>query len=289
MKSELVREPRIKLLLAALVVLCATPMIQPLIPFNVYWMPLFWAASAIPVGALLTVSFWVGMGNSPLVLRLILGLVGAIYAALWGCTSIILVQRLNSPSGVTQNQPISWIAHVSQYALLVTVFGGTFMALRRWWRLELAANVDSPSPSKAQFSILNILLLTAAVAVVMALIRVSRTTPTANIGSGMLAATVLGFGTFFFNTACAAFAALSPTPTRRNCMLVLCVSALLGFAISLASGHERVWWWLIIGGAFISVVPTAVVLMSLLVVRSAGYRLIRKSSVTLSASSETAL
>ncbi|QDT74534.1 hypothetical protein [Lacipirellula limnantheis] len=279
MKSELISEPRIKRLLTVLTVLCATPMVQPLIPFNILWMPLFWAASAIPVGALLTVSFWVGMGNYPLVARLLSGLFFAIYAALWGCVSIVLVQSQNSPNGVTLNQPLFWITQLAQFALLMLLFGGMFMVLRHWWRLERSTRDDSPTSSKAQFSILNILLLTAVAAVVMALIRVSRSTAAENIVSGTLAATALGFGVFFFNTACAAFATLSPTPTRRNCILVLSISAVLGVGISVAAGQDRAAWCLIFGGALISVIPTAVVLLSLLVVRSVGYRLIRKSAI----------
>lgn len=198
-------------------------------------MPLFWTASAIPVGALLTLSFWVGLGNPPFVGRVVLGLIGAIYAAFWWCVSTVLVQRLNSPNDVTQTPYL--MVQVAQFALLVIIFGLLFLTLRPWWKLE--CNSELQTPSKAQFSILNLLMLTASTAVVMALVRASRSDPAA-LDSGMIAANVLGFGTFFFNTVCAAFAALCPTSVRRNCLLVLCTSALLGVAISLASGQDRV-------------------------------------------------
>ena len=250
--------------MATLAVLCALPLVQQIIPFNIYWLPVIWAACAFPVGALLTLSFWVGLGNSPLLSRLVLGVVGAVYTAFW----VSLIQVLEAPRHESAN---FWLTQLAQFILLVVVFGGLFMILRKWWRLALVAEPDVQSPSKSQFSVLHLLLLTAAAAVVMAMVRASRASDNA-----MLVATVLGFSIFFFNTAAAAFAALGQSPPRTNCVLALAVAALLGVAISLASGQDRAAWWLVAGGSLISVIPTGVVITSLLVVRSIGYRLVRK-------------
>jgi hypothetical protein len=205
-------------------------------------------------------------------------MLGAAYAAVW-VVAPDLVQLHTMPNGFADVNLSFWLFQAFQQVFLVAVFGGMFMVLRIWWSLARSPGSDSQTQSKAQFSILNVLLLTAAAAVVMALIRVSRAPSGIGTDSGMVAATVLGFGIFFFNTACAAFAALSPSPVKRNCVLVLCISALLGVAISLATGQDRAAWWLIGGGVLISVITTAVVIASLLVVRSAGYRLIRRTQL----------
>lgn len=263
-------------LVAFLLVSCAAPLIHAVLPWNAYWMPVIWAASAVPVGALLTLSFWVGLGNWSLLSRLIWGLLGATYAACWTSAAVLLVELVHTPSGTIQNQPGLWSATVLQFAFLVAASGAMFMVVRRWWGLEIASSANSPPASKAQFSILNLLLLTAAAAVVMTAVRASRT----YVGPGgdyqIVVAGALVFAIFFFNTACAAFAALSPSPPQRSSVFVMCIAALLGVAISLASGQDRVAWWLVAGGALISVIPTGIVLASLLVVRLAGYRLVRK-------------
>ncbi len=261
-------------LVAFLLIACAAPLIHAVLPFNVYWMPVNWAASAVPVGAVLTLSFWVGLGNWSVLSRLIWGLLGATYAACWTSAAVLLVELVHAPSGTIENQPGLWAATVLQFAFLVAAFGAMFMVMRRWWSLEVASATDSPQASKAQFSVLNLLLLTAAAAVVMTAVRAARTNVEAGGDYQIVVATVLAFTIFFFNTACAAFAALSPSPPQRNSVLVMCVAALLGVAISLASGQDRVVWWLVAGGSLISVIPTGIVLGSLLVVRLAGYRLV---------------
>jgi hypothetical protein len=50
---------------------------------------------------------------------------------------------------------------------------------------------------------------------------------------------------------------------------------LLGVATAIAMHNETVSWWLFGGSMLIMIVPTMVVLASLLVVRSCGYRIVR--------------
>ena len=85
---------------------------------------------------------------------------------------------------------------------------------------------------------------------------------------------------FFVNTACAVFATLGFGNVRRNIALVLAVAVLLGVAAAIAMRTDTVSWWLFGGSILIVVVPTLIVLVSLLVVRSCGYRLIRRPRKT---------
>ena len=284
--SGMSHDTRIRRLVVPLLILCEAPLLSLLFPFNVYWIPLLWATSAVPVGALLTLSFWVGMGQRSPLIRLIWGTLGATYVA--ACSAAPeLLNCVISSDDISLGSPRDYLLRVPPYIAVVAIFGGMFMLIGRYWRLVVAADRDSTVTSKSQFSILNLLLLTAAAAILMAMIRESRSAANVQSFYGMIVTTVLGFSIYFCNTACAAFAALSPTPIKRNCALVICVSALLGIAISLASGQDRIGWWLVAGGSLISIVPTAVVLVSLLCVRSAGYRLIREAVVDSDASSFT--
>jgi len=58
---------------------------------------------------------------------------------------------------------------------------------------------------------------------------------------------------------------------------VFLVSSLLGVAIAIAMRQDE-FWWLFVGSMFIAIIPTATVVVSLLVVRSCGYRLVRRTS-----------
>lgn len=276
--SRLNPNQRIRRLVATLLILCAAPVLTLLIPNNVYYMPLLWATSSLPLGALMTLSFWVGLGKRPARVKLLWGMLGAIYVAAWTIAPSLIVYALSSDPD-TLGSPQDYLLSVAPYLALVAVFGGMFTLIGRYWSLATVNDGDSKSPSRSQFSVLNLLLLTTVVAILMALIRQSRSSATSDSVFAMLVTAILAFAIYFGNTACAAFAALAPTPIKRNCVLVLCISVLFGFAISLAAGHDRVGWWLVANGPLMSVMPTAVVLVSLLVVRSAGYRLVRKPAV----------
>jgi hypothetical protein len=86
------------------------------------------------------------------------------------------------------------------------------------------------------------------------------------------------FTIFFINTASAAFSALRPGKVKWNVGMVVLVSALLGVAIAIAMRQDE-YWWLFVGSMFIAIIPTVTVVASLLVVRSCGVRLIRRSGV----------
>lgn len=161
---------------------------------------------------------------------------GAIYVAAWSAAPELLNYVLSSDD-ISLGSPRDYLLRAPPYIAVVAIFGGMFLLIGRYWRLIVAADRDSIVASKSQFSILNLLLLTAAAAILMAMIRESRSAANVQSFYGMIVTTVLGFSIYFCNTACAAFAALSPTPIKRNCALVICVSALLGIAISLASGQ----------------------------------------------------
>ena len=83
------------------------------------------------------------------------------------------------------------------------------------------------------------------------------------------------FVMFIVNTACAAFAALGLGNVKRNVGMVLIVSIILGIATAIAMRVEEMPW-VFAGSVLIAFVPTVMALVSLLVVRSCGYRLIRR-------------
>lgn len=273
---------RLRWLVAIHLLLAATPLLSLIFTPSIQLLPLLWAVYAVPVGTLMTLSFWVGMGRQYFLGRLLIGLGGSAYVALWPLV-VNMVQQARDPNAA----PISWTMHylslAAPYAIVVILFGGMFMAMRLRW--TIGAEVDAGiTCHRLQFSVLSLLVIMSSVAVALTLMTASRgnvdaTGPAPHTWQ-LVATYVLGFGAYFVNTTCAAHAALRPGPMVRNLLLVLLVSTLLGIALSIAARQDRSGWWLVAGGSFISIIPTMVVVSSLLVVRSCGYRLVRNSTAT---------
>lgn len=268
---------RIRWLVSALMASCTLPLVGALVPVSIPWMPLLWATFTPPAGVMLTLSFWIGLGNAPFLARLIAGVVGAVYIFLSLVTANVARQLLSG--GRLEGNFSMYVAQAASIAATVAVLSGIFMILRRWWTLQPAIASDAATAPKSQFSILYVLLLTAAVAILLTLVRVSRDSLAAS-DSSLIAVNILGIVAFAVNAVCASFAALRPMTIRRNCILVLIVAYLLGIALSFGANHDLYSWVLIAFGPIISVLPTAILLGSLLVVRSTGYRLLRKSDVS---------
>ncbi len=238
-------------------------------------MPLMWAVYTPPAGVMLTLAFWIGLGNASLVVRLLFGVVGVIYITAATVTVDALLRLLSGSD--ERGEASDVVLQAFGVAVALALFSATFMVLRRRWVLLPAFELDSPVAPKSQFSILYILLLTAGTAVVLTLIRSSRDSLGAS--GGTIAGNALGFMAFATNAVCASFAALRPAPIGRSCVLVLLVAYVLGIALSFGANYDLASWIMIAFGPVISVLPTAILLGALLVVRSTGYRLLRKSAV----------
>ena len=154
------------------------------------------------------------------------------------------------------------------------------MLIGRWFELSHVAPEAGPPPraGRFQFSMFQVMVAMSIVAIILSLLRLVRaatghppsTWETIAIYSFM-------FATFFVNTACAAFAALGTGNVQRNVVLVSAVSILLAAATAIAMHYEMMAWWLVGGTMLIVIVPTATVLVSLLIVRSCGWRLLRRA------------
>src|SRR5262249_10253999 len=136
--------------------------------------------------------------------------------------------------------------------------------------------------ARLQFSVLSVLIIMSIVAVVLTLLRASRNDVNdAGVEAfHWTAADSLAFIVFLLNTLIAAYASLWPSGVKRNVGLVLVVAVLLGLVLASASHSDQASWWLFIGMTFIALIPTVIEVASLLVVRSCGYRLVRRASST---------
>jgi hypothetical protein len=275
------RPKRLYWLVAAHVVLAAVPLLGIMVPFSMESLPLMSALIGVPIGSLTTLSVWLGMGSARIWLRLLGAAVATAYVTLMLSIVNILqiVQYTGTIDGIDNLKNYSGIGLA--YLVVVLLFGGMFALLGRRYELRLFEPHEVlPDRERFQFSVLHVLVIMSAIAVVLTLLRASRS-DTGSATSDAFEWTSgdsLAFIVFFLNTLCAAYTALWPSGVKRNLGLVMVVSGLLGLVLAFSMGDGETTWLFFVGAMFIAIVPTMVETASLLVVRSSGYRLIRRAN-----------
>jgi hypothetical protein len=149
-----------------------------------------------------------------------------------------------------------------------------FLMVRRRVQLRWPISSRATTRDYVRFSIRNLLLLTAHIALVLMFVHLARDDATPPSAGKWALATVLGIGIFFGTTVLAALAALSAGRPAPRIAAATAIAGLLGVAFSFALRHDDIAWWLVPCGALITIVPTLIVAGSLLAVRSCGYRLV---------------
>ena len=269
------RAPRLRWLVVVHLVLAVVAGAGFMIRAEVRFLPLLWAACAVWLGQLMLLGFWAGMGTSKPVHRAFGTLFGVAYVGIWPIVGQVLSPYAQTPSigGV--------LFDLGSKGMMVVLVAGVFLLFRRTGTelRHVADAADAGPPGRFQYSILHVLLIISVAAVVLGLVQSARgpgqTTPHAWRIVGRQA---LLFVSMLVNFFCAAWAVLGPGRTRLGVSLVLLVAALLGMALSLGANMDRGPRWLLVSFILIFLLATVIVIASLLVVRSCGYRLIRKAT-----------
>ena len=260
------------------VVLSAAPLLSMVVPPELMYMPIVWALFSVPIGSLMTLSVWVGLGSARISRRLLAAVAATLYVAM----TFSIVQMISDRMTILDSLKMYSIITVA-YLILVLLIGGMFGLLGRRFELRLVEPHDGlPGQDRLQFSVLNVLVIMSIVALVLTLLRASRSDVSDVAGEGFhwTASDSLAFVVFLLNTLVAAYAALWPGGLKRNVGLVMVVAVLFGLVLAIASGNYQTSWWLFVGSTLIAILPTVVEIVSLLVVRSCGYRLVRRVSGT---------
>ncbi|HUY33813.1 MAG TPA: hypothetical protein VMV69_13775 [Pirellulales bacterium] len=252
------------------------------VPPEMRFISLRWALASVFLGQLMLLSFWGGMGTSRGIRRLAGALLGCAYLAIWPTLASMF-----RPS-TAETPPTHWIIEFltvfGQECIVVVPLTGAFLAMRKWFsELRLVPDSeDSSAPARVQYSILSVLVVTAVIAVVLGLLRRARSGELiGNSDWRMAAANILGIVIYLIDTLCAAWAALGTGRVGPRVFLVCLVASLLGVVLSFAAQLDMLGWWLIPCLALDLLIAIAVVVVSLLVVRSCGYRLVPKTTARL--------
>jgi hypothetical protein len=111
-------------------------------------------------------------------------------------------------------------------------------------------------------------------AIVLGLTRMMRSAR--SVTEEQVSFTILGLMVFVTNSFCAVRATLEAGRIGLPVFLVYVLAVLLAAALGIAIQCDKFAWWVFLGCVLAMSVPTIIVILSLLVVRSCGYRLIRK-------------
>jgi hypothetical protein len=271
---------RIRWLVGVHLVLAAAPLVGLLLQFSVYTLPILWALIALPLGGLLTLSVWLGFGRTRLVWRLAIGLAASFYLSVWPFIQQCAQMHDSAEMPIYKSATdyfMGYLEAVTPFGIILFLFGGTFMLMGLRFQLTRAEpDAKQLRNERLQFSMLQIMVVMSAVAIILSLLRATRRADVGESTWDWLMMNAFMFVIFFINTACAAFAALGIGKVKRNVGLVFAVSILLGVAVAIAMHNDMVSWWLFVGGMSLAIIPTMTVLASLLVVRTCGFRLVRR-------------
>ena len=267
---------RIRWLIGTHVVLAAAPLLGMFFrPDSMQMLPLLWSLISLPFGGLMTLSVWVGLGRTRLLWRVVIGLAASFYLAVWPFVN----QSISWPESMRPDHWfMSYLEAAAPFSILLFLFGGVFMLIGLRFKLaHVEREAMPPRREGFRFSMLQILVVMSIVAVVLSLVRATRESQAGSDSTwDWLIMMAFMFVMFIVNTACAAFATLGLGSVKRNVGMVLVVSIALGIATAIAMRNDEMPW-LFFGSMLIAIVPTLTVLVSLLVVRSCGYGLVRRT------------
>jgi len=274
---------RLRLLVATHLVLAAAPLVGLMMPFDMATLPIQWALASLSLGSLMTFTVWIGLGKSPLQWRMLAGIAGSCYFAIW--PFIASAVRITERMGVLDLAKF-FLKTTADFAVVVAVLGGVFILIGRKFELKrLEFDNSSPRSNRFQFPVLYLLLLMLFVAIVLMLLKSTRINLT-NQPTGedsnwrLLAILALMLIAFLTIIVCAVFAALRPGAIGIYVGLVFIVALIFGVVVAFATNNDQTGVWQFIGMSSTNVITTIVVLASLLVVRSCGYRLVRRDGTT---------
>ncbi len=263
-----------RVLLAAHLIVGVAPAAMYVVLLDTRYLPLMWALASVGLGQLMLLMLWVGMGTAGPVSRIVGSLFGSAYLAVWPIVWQMLVgwsDRIFSPLD-------TFVVFALAYWAAVLVLGGAFLLVCRLSDMRLIGSAEArASDSSSQYTVRQLLVLVTLAAVVLA---ASRLATSATQDPSEVSRQLTTVVNLFVLAAGAAWAALSPG--RIGWRIIVVMLTAIGLVFVQARGAPARewpdWLWQVFGfRLMILILPTLIVIGTLLVVRSCGYRLLRKT------------
>ena len=234
------------------------------------------AASSVAHAQVLLLAFWGAFGGNATIRRFAGILAGCLYVAFWSTATVWLSQRgMLSLMDVVQ----AYFGLVLYYLIEALLLTGALLVIRRWyWQLRRIPDcATTVSPGPIRYSIYHLLVGTTILAVVFGLMRfASSASPDNRMVGHFIAQAMVLVSIRLLQVGGSAWAALGPGQVGWRSFLVAAAVLLVHIAhASFYSNPQYRWQDLAIGATY-ALLPVAIVIPSLLVVRSCGYRLVRR-------------
>jgi hypothetical protein len=275
--------PGIKWLVAVQLIVGVAPLAS-LVGLNSAWLlPIWWALSALSIAQLTLLSFWVGMSERGWLTRLALAAIATAYVSYWPVMAQC-ISSIGTDHDLTQGllfiEPFLFM--FANYAAFVALISAGFVVMRRRG-MTLASGSQGIAPAtsrRSQYSVFHLLVMMSLCSLVLSLLKVSHPDEElARAGTvALVASYILVFIIFLINSVCAAWATLNPSAPWVRIAITISISWVLGIAFAIASGYGSFSWWIFLAASLIPVVSTTLVVLSLLVVRACGYRVVQKTT-----------
>jgi len=259
----------------------------PLLPMRLAYGLAEWSLLGISTAPGAMLGLWCALGSSHPLQRLWGGAGGVVFFA--GCTVLREAVRRSTlrfsyrPIPDVMENELAYYARqfgssLAIWAAMFLIFVGLLMLARlRLGRIQrIGASEDAPPAAPAQFSIQYLFAAVTLAAVVCGLSRGACYSwdwqGPSQQGLYLIAKLAV--------TVIAAWAALALGPTRGRLWRAVAFAALVGMAYSIAmptgdwNWWKVAWWWILFNGVLWTAPLAAILIVSLLVVRSCGYRLV---------------
>jgi len=229
------------------------------------YLPIVLAALGTVLGQFCLLVLWLAMGTNPLRSRLLGTFLAAVYL-------VSLFPVCREPF-----DPTAWddsLAGLGVALVGMWLFAAGIACVRRWiGRIVLVPNPARLPRARPQFTVSQVLLLTAVVAILFGLRRVISSAWEQSFWYGTLINFAYLAVVLAIDLLLALWATLGGGRTAVRLPLVLVMAAAMGLLFAQVAPYANWWGGFIIYG-LLSFAAAVVVVASLLVVRSCGYRLV---------------
>ncbi len=262
-------------LVAVHLVLAMVPLSISFVTIDMRTLPIVWALAAVTFAQIMLLAIWVGMVAAGNVLyKVLAATIAAAYLGIWQATAQVLMStELSNAAAVSAYVHNTSIILVLTALLTLALFG----VRRLIGTIRFVKDDDFPKAEpRFHFSLLTLLAFSTVLALLLGLVRLSRMTEPAELEAERLVDYLLAVVVYGLNTLATIWATLGPGHVKRRLCVVFFVAVLLGFSFAIGAGNSPTSepWWLFLSFPVVVVLPTGIVALTLLYLRSLGYRLI---------------
>jgi len=266
--------------------IAVAPLGMAFVPPDIRTLPVLWGLASIPLSQIMLLSVWLGMTRGSAICRIAIAILAVLYITIWPSLGEILMRDEETPNPMPS---VYW-----QYTGVMLVFLAVLSAVMAGAKrvvgfICFTSKADALSTeTRSQYSLFTLLAMTTATAMILGLVRSSQTSSADGI---IIAQYLLAIVVLVVNVVVTVWATLGTGHVVRRLVLVFLVSTMLGLALAIGAGNslDTGPWWLLTASSLILVVPTTIVAVTLLVIRTLGYRLQPRQKLGFSAGSHDAL